>query len=60
MDAKEFFEKVNRICEESICDGCPLGNADLGCSRIAPENIDYIISEVENYKLEEESNENHS
>jgi len=54
MDAKEFFIKAQRICEESICNyKCPLKR---WCDMISFDNqkIEDAIEFVENYKLEEE------
>ena len=55
MDAKEFFEKVNVLCKEhKSCYVCPLHKEEGGCIRLAKKDIDYIISEVENYKPKDE------
>ena len=59
MDAKEYLLKVERICRMGNgCDNCPLSNYACGYPMIENE-IDELITIVENYKLEE-SNENNS
>jgi hypothetical protein len=63
MDAKEFFVKIKKMCDENykcihctLCEYCPLCDFDeyQFKFKVDPERINDVIDIVKNYKSESE------